>query len=624
MTIIDRKRSLDYIKTFLAQYEQGGLLPVWELSSNETECMIGYHSVSVIADAAIKGIHDFNMEEAFQAMKKSAMTGDRYGLGAYMEKGCLSIEDESSSVSKTLEYAYDDYCIAQLAQLLHHENDYSYFIERSQYWKNLFDPKTGFIRPKKNGGWLEPFDPFEVNNNYTEANAWQYTFFVPQEIQSFIQKQGGPEKFEKKLDELFTAESKTTGRDQADITGMIGQYAHGNEPSHHMAYLYDYVGKPWKTQQRVRQILDNFYHASPDGLIGNEDCGQMSAWYVMSAIGLYDVTPGYGNFNANVPLFPTVIIHLENGKQLTVKTTGEVNQNSYIKSVNINGKSSNYSMIPYKVIASGGEINYELATASNTDRISTGWYGGKLSWESITEVPLINTSSVLFRDSMLVSITSFVPGDKIYFSLSEIESETAFQPYIKPFYVHASSFVKTFAERNGEISGKPVKSKIIRAHYYKLAHPDWKIKILSAYARQYSADGDEAMINGIRGDADWTKGGWQGYQGNMEFMVDLGKEMEISQVSTEFIQDMRSWILMPTQVEYSFSTDSIHFSSPRISKNEISERESEIRIQEMAVTLPKQNVRYIKVKAMNYGLLPEWHLGSGGQAWIFADEITVQ
>src|SRR6185436_20368634 len=176
----DRKRTLDFIKTFLAQYEQGGLLPVWELSSNETECMIGYHSVSVIADAAIKGISGFDMEKAFDAMKKSAIYGDRYGLNAYMMKGCLSVEDESSSVSKTLEYAYDDWCIAQMAALLHKETERKYFMERSQYWKNLFDPASGFMRPKKNGGWLEPFDPFEVNNNYTEANAWQYTFFVPQ------------------------------------------------------------------------------------------------------------------------------------------------------------------------------------------------------------------------------------------------------------------------------------------------------------------------------------------------------------------------------------------------------------------------------------------------------------
>jgi len=220
-TIIEPKRSLDFIKTFLAQYDQGGRLRVWELASNETDCMIGYHAVSVIADAVCKGITDFDQQKAFEAMKKSA-TWDHFGLSAYMDHGFLEMEDEHESVSKTLEYAYDDWCIAQMAKKLGYQSDYQYYIHRAQNYKNVFDPVSTFMRPKKNGNWFSPFDPREVNNSYTEANSWQYTFFVPQDITGLINLMGGEKKFELKLDELFSTETKTTGRSQADITGLVG------------------------------------------------------------------------------------------------------------------------------------------------------------------------------------------------------------------------------------------------------------------------------------------------------------------------------------------------------------------------------------------------------------------
>jgi len=306
-TLIDKKRTADFINTFLKQYEQGGRLPVWELASNETDCKIGYHSVSVMADAMAKGIKGFDYEKCFEAAKHSAML-DHLGLDAYKRQGFISMDDEHESVSKTLEYAYDDWCIAQMAEILNKQEDYQYFMKRSQSWKNVFDWNTGFMRPKKNGGWNKPFDPKEINNNFTEGNSWQYSFFVPQDIPGMIEAYGGAAKFESKLDEMFNSESKTTGREQADVTGLIGQYAHGNEPSHHMAYLYNYVGKPEKTTEKVHFILENFYKNAPDGLIGNEDCGQMSAWYVLSSIGLYQVTPGETILNLVEPIHKNVKI----------------------------------------------------------------------------------------------------------------------------------------------------------------------------------------------------------------------------------------------------------------------------------------------------------------------------
>jgi len=292
LNIIEPERTQDFIRTFLLQYRQGGSLPVWELSANETRTMIGYHAAPVITDAWRKGLRDFDGTLALEAMVSSA-DADRDGLAYYRKKEYIGVEDESESVSKTLEYAYDDWCIAQMAKMLGKDDVYNTFIRRAQYYKNLWDPTTGFMRGRVNGGWFSPFDPREVNFNYTEANAWQYTFFVPQDISGLISLMGGEKKFSAKLDQLFTEKSEITGRQQADITGMIGQYAHGNEPSHHIAYLYNYSGEPWKTQEMVRRIMDEQYHAAPDGLSGNEDAGQMSAWFVLSSMGFYAVYTGF-------------------------------------------------------------------------------------------------------------------------------------------------------------------------------------------------------------------------------------------------------------------------------------------------------------------------------------------
>ncbi|MFU8844916.1 MAG: GH92 family glycosyl hydrolase, partial [Bacteroidales bacterium] len=290
-TITQNGRTADFIKTMLTQYSQGGRLPVWELAANETDCMIGYHSIPVIADAWLKGIDSFDVGKAFAAMKHSAEL-DHFGLMYYKKHGYIPAEEEAESVSKTLEYAYDDWCIAMMAKSLGKMDDYEQYIKRAQSYKNMFDPATGFMRARMNGRWFEPFDPKEVNFNYTEANAWQYSFFAPQDLSGLIGLFKGPDQFETMLDRMFEESHEITGRQQADITGLIGQYAHGNEPSHHMAYLYNYIGKPWKTQDRVRQIMDELYSHQPDGLCGNEDCGQMSAWYVFSAMGFYPVTPG--------------------------------------------------------------------------------------------------------------------------------------------------------------------------------------------------------------------------------------------------------------------------------------------------------------------------------------------
>ena len=584
-TLIDKKRTSDYINTFIKQYEQGGRLPVWELASNETDCMIGYHSVSVIADAMVKGIKGFDYEKAFEASKASAMR-DVLGLEAYKKYGFISIDDDHESVSKTVEYAYDDWCIAQMAMLLDKKEDYEYFMKRSQSWKNLFDWERGFIRPKKNGGWDKPFDPREVNNNFTEGNAWQYTFFVPQDIVGMIEAYGGNDKFEAKLDEMFNSESKTTGREQVDVTGLIGQYAHGNEPSHHMAYLYNYVGKPKKTNEKVKYILDNFYKNTPDGLIGNEDCGQMSAWYVLSSMGIYDLRPGDILWEVNEPFIKNI-------------------------KVSVDGKNPEYINQPFEKTRILPQFSMEPQE--------------KVFFPSIIPVPVIEAESKSFKDKMIVQIKGSKQfNQKIYYRIYDDSKEVpSFIPYSEAFEISKSSKIEAYIEEMA--GGKPPRSNTISAQFFKKPN-NFTIEIKSKFNSQYHAGGAEGLIDGIFGNENWRKGEWQGYQNqDFEATIDMQVVKNISEIRSNYLQDTRSWILMPTKVEYYISDDNIKFTKVGTVENSVDPKEYETVIKSFDLKFKPQKARYIKVIATNFGKLPEWHQGfpSNGDAFIFIDEITV-
>lgn len=363
LTLIDKKRSSDFVNTFITEYEQGGRLPVWELSSNETNCMIGYHSIPVITEAYMKGVTGFDANKAFEAMKHSAME-DRNGLKDYKKYGYIKYRSDKENVSKTLEYAYDDWCIAMFARKLGKTDDYNLFIKRAQNYKNLYDAQTGFMRPRQDS-FKPNFDPYEVDNNYTEGNAWQYSFYVPQDLSGQMTLMGGKKKLATMLDSVFNTSSVLRGHAQDDISGMIGQYAHGNEPSHQIAYEYDYVGEPWKTQAMVRRIDNELYRDQPDGLSGNEDCGQMSAWYVISALGFYAVCPGSDQYAIGSPLADKATVNLENGKTFTVKATNNTKGNVYIQSAKLNGANYTKSYLTYDDISKGGEMDLEMGPTPN-------------------------------------------------------------------------------------------------------------------------------------------------------------------------------------------------------------------------------------------------------------------
>ena len=595
-TLIEKKRTADFINTFICQYEQGGRLPVWELASNETDCMIGYHSVSVMADAMAKGITGFDYNKAFEAAKHSAML-DHLGLAAYKKNGFIAMDDEHESVSKTLEYAYDDWCIAQMAMLLNHHSDYEYFMQRSQSWKNVFDWNIGFMRPKKNGGWDKPFDPREINNNFTEGNSWQYSFFVPQDIQGMINAYGGNAKFEAKLDEMFNSTSKTTGREQADVTGLIGQYAHGNEPSHHMAYLYNYVGKPEKTTERVHFILNNFYKNTPEGLIGNEDCGQMSAWYVLSAMGIYAVTPGQPQWSLSKPYFDAIKVTFEDKSSKTITPTTGVYERTHFDAYK-------KEIDDAPVVAMDMEIQKDNAI-------------------DIVAVPVIIADSKSFDKSLKVTIVSQNQDDKIYYNISDDQDYLAKKLeatlYTTPFEISKTSTITAYVMNHNN------QSHIVTAHFFKKPN-DYTIAISSKYNPQYHAGGPAGLIDGIFGTDNWRKGDWQGYQSqDFEAVIDLQKEQSIQSFSANCLQDSRSWILMPTRVEYSVSSDNVNFTLVGTVQNTIDPKEDQTLIKDFNFQSPTAiKAKYVKVKAYNYGKLPDWHQGAGGDAFIFIDEITIK
>ena len=363
--IVQPTRNGDMINSMLAHYDQSVLkmLPIWSHYSNDNWCMSGYHSVSVIADAIIKGNTSFDAVHALEACVTTAFHNNYEGIGSYMEKGYIPDEKLGTSASTTLEYAYDDWSIAQAARQLGRTELYELFINRSGNYKNLYDTTVGFMRARKeDGSFKDGFDPLSTHGQgFIEGNTWNYSFFVPQDPEGLITLMGGKKKFGAKLDSLFTmdlpdkyfAETEDITRD-----GIIGNYVHGNEPAHHVVYLYNFAGQPWKTQQRVRMILKNQYKPTPDGLGGNDDCGQMSAWYLFSTLGFYPVAPGSTTYQLGSPAINKAVIQLENGKTFTVETNKQSDKNVYVQKVLLNGKQLEQPVISHTDIMQGGTLTF--------------------------------------------------------------------------------------------------------------------------------------------------------------------------------------------------------------------------------------------------------------------------
>ncbi|MBC7617266.1 MAG: glycoside hydrolase family 92 protein, partial [Pedobacter sp.] len=365
-TLIDTKVA-DYANSLLAIEAQQGKMPVWHLVGNETGTMVGYHSIPVVVDAYLKGFK-INKNYIWDAIKHFKSYNE-HGLIDIRKQGFISADKEVWSVAKGLEYAIDSYSIAKFAQRTGEIDDYEFYLKDSKNYKNYFDKSVGFMRGKlSDGTWRKNFNPYHsihLEDDYVEGNAWQYTWLVPHDVEGLVNSFGGKINFINKLDRLFKVKSDLNKGASIDITGMIGQYAHGNEPSHHILYLYPFVGQQWKTAEKVREVFNKFYSATPNGLIGNEDCGQMSAWYIFSALGFYPVNPVNGMFVFGSPLADNVNITLINGKQFEISALYNSADNKYIQSIKLNGKVYAKSFIMYKDILNGGSLEYTMGKTPN-------------------------------------------------------------------------------------------------------------------------------------------------------------------------------------------------------------------------------------------------------------------
>lgn len=614
-TLVQQQRTEEFIRTFLRQYQEGGKLPMWELSANYTGCMIGYHSVPVLVDAYQKGLRNFDTELALEAMLERAHQKD-LGVPAYCKFGFVPVEEEHESVSKTLEYAYDDWCIAVMADTMGKQQIAEEFYKRSQYYKNSFNPSNGFMQAKIHNSWQEPFDPTEVNFNFTEANSWQYSFFVPHDIQGLIKLHGGNTNLENKLDELFTTSSQTSGRHQVDITGLIGQYAHGNEPSHHMAFLYNFIGKPYKTQEKTRQIIREMYSSHPDGLSGNEDCGQMSSWLNLAAIGIYPVTPGSTQYTLTAPYVEKAIIRLENGNTFTIVANGTGENMPYIQSVTLNGAPYHNGYIEHSEIIAGGELRFTMG------KTPTDW--GSLHpphsevKNSISIVPFFKTKKHTFSDSLQVEIGNTDPEQMIYYTTDGSIPTLNSSLYTDPIQLQQSATIQAIA------CSDSICSNVIRSEFHKIP-AKWDIHISSSYSPQYTAGGDRGIIDFQRGGNDFRTGAWQGYQGeNFEAIVDLKELTAVNVIGGNFIQDIRSWIWMPKKLKVWVSKDAKKWKAVASIENKVPSDSYEITTQELKAKIKRTKARYIRFEAEYFGTIPDWHPGYGGEAFIFIDELIIE
>lgn len=617
--LMQRDRTPDFIATFIDNAKTGGgLLPVWELAACETNCMIGYHAVPVIADAYFCGIRGFDTEQALQYMVTSA-DADLFGRKAFRELGFIPTDVEGESVSKTLEYAYDDWCIARMAEGMGKTDIANDFYHRAQAYKNIYNPENQFFQGRRNGGFMTPFDPAQVNFTLTEANSWQYGFFVPHDVNTHIDMMGGREVYEERLDALFNAASDLTGRVQPDITGLIGQYAHGNEPSHNTIYMYNFVGKPHKTQQYVKQVMDAFYSDERDGYSGNEDCGQMSAWAVFSAMGFYPATPASGYYVLGLPRFERVTLHLENGKQFVVKAKHFEPKNAFVKSVKLDGKKLERSFVYFDEIWNGGELEFVM-----TDQPNSTWATRpencpvqRIERDKIVVVPTINGASDTFFDSLLITLSHPVKGMPIHFTCDGTTPDENSPVYSDPFYIKTTTTIQAAACREGKWS----KAIATTFHHMDAKHA---VRLENPYNSQYQAGGDIALIDHQRGGGNFRTGTWQGYYGvDLIATVDLGEEQPVHRLAGSFLQEQASWIFMPKEVEFFVSDDGKNFRSIGKVQNRIPETAEGAMTQELEARCHCK-ARYVKMIAKTIGICPGWHVGAGSKAWIFCDEFIIE
>lgn len=640
LTLVQPEKNRLFVQSLVRYYEQSGRLPVWDLHMHDNGTMIGYHSIPIIGDAYLKGQRDFDTQKALEAMLFSAMQDSYEGLGYYRQLGYLPSDKEGNSVSKASEYAFDDWVIAEVARQMGNDSLYKVFIRRAQYYKNHFDPKDGFLKARLSTGEFRPnFDPVVVSalgqSDYTEGNAWHYRFFVPQDVNGHIALMGGDQAYIDAIDAMFNASSEIDTH-LPDVTGLIGQYAHGNEPSHQVAYLYAYAGAPWKTQYWVDQIKTRMYTDQRDGLSGNDDCGQMSAWYVFGAMGFYPVTPGSNLYVFGTPTFKEMEIEVGRDKTFEIEAEGLSKKNIYIQSVTYNGQPYTKSYITHEIIASGGKLVFKMGSKPNES------FGAAPTDRPVSAIP---AADVVTSEQMLADVV-YEPF------LTEAERVFSESITLKPQSnsVTPENGGKIIYTTDGQ-DPMPGKAPVVTDKGIVLTGnatlklrslmPDGRLSNVSPYQFYRSVLGGSAVTLGKEPSAPYEKGGaaalvnynmagnkhshpeWIAFGGNdLDAVIDMGEIRTLTRVGFNVLNDPGPWILLPRTAMFAFSTDGTTYGQTlNIPMDESRSVPNGPRFYSSAVPGGSVQARYIKLHLEN-GLLPEWHTSGGNPSWLFIDEIV--
>ncbi len=644
LNIIDQETNAMFVNSLVSRKTVSDIQqPLWELAGFDNMCMPGYSTTPVIADAIIKDVEGIiDAEGALQAMIEASVNQEKSspnyggnGLEYYTSIGYVPAEI-ATSVSSTLEDAYYDWCIAMAAKKLGEMEVYEEYMQRAKTFVNVFNKEEKYFWPKKiNGEWLEiDWNSWEgLIRNYISGNVWGYSTFVPHGVHSLIELQGGPEKFTEWLDKIVNDTSQIEGAMHVDISGFIGKYGHGDEPSQQFPYLYVYAGKPWRTQEIVRKVMLDFYNDTPSGMINNEDCGQMSAWYMFSAMGFYPACPGDGQYIIGSPYVENATINLESGKRFGISVKNLSKTNKYIKSVSLNGQSLDRAYILHEEIMNGGRLDFVMddqpnkkwaSQQSNLPDINNDDKVKDVSPFSFGTQPPFETDDLsgIFYGSVDVSLKSNTMGARIYYTLDDSEPNENSRLHTEPVSINRTSTLQARA-----FSELP-ESVIFSKKYYKTytaGSPDTRVKIASVISpdERYGAADGTGLIDGKFGTYTFSDG-WSGWNGNdMEVVIDLGKSRNVSSVSIGYMISDQGWIFPPKQVIAEGSKTNSEFRA--LGQMELPAMDgptSNTILRPILNVSPKQ-VRYIKIKLINTGILPEWHGAAGQKSWMFIDEILI-
>lgn len=642
------ERDAEILQGLVNTYKEGDRFPKWT-SPGYRSVMIGAHCASLFADAWHKGIRDFDVETAYEGTLRDALapaspngTG-RVGNELYHSLGYVPTDQVHEATARTLEFAYGDFCTGQLAKALDKKQDAQFFYHTSNNYQNVFDPEVGFMRGKNaDGTWRPDFNPKEWGGPFTEGSAWHYIGSVMHDPAGLVKMMGGKAAFGAKMDSMFTAGTDFevgsyggTIHEMREMTaGDMGQYAHGNQPAHHLLYMYHFADQPWKTQYWVREAMDKLYGPGPDGYLGDEDNGQMSAWYLFSALGFYPVCPGVPQYIMGAPLFPKVTLHFPSGKSLEIVAPNNSAANRYIQSAQLNDQPLERSWLQHEELVNGGKLvlemgpapneqwgitpttpAYSLSEAESVDG-STAKAARPVEKQAVAQ-PEIISEGMYFRDSQRVNVTCQTPGAQLHYTLDG-SIPTAKSPIIT---VHGSidktAHLQVIAFKEGMY-----KSALAAQRFVQLTH-DFTIDLLHPPHPNYTGGGAMTLLDGEKGSTQYGNGQWLGFQEvDVEAVVDLREMQMIQGVGVNFLEVQGAWIFLPKEVDISLSQDGKTYTPVGRSQFEVEQRGAN-QVESIYYGIKGTKGRYIRVRATNVGRLPAWHPGAGGKAWIFVDEVVV-